>query len=241
MRRAWVVGLALAALLGCGGGAREGERAETTTTGSEDAPRPPAPAAWLSDVTEGARLAYDVTRQGGVSRVQLDVQHVSRVGSSIAIRLAPVGTPLGEDPVYPRWLVGEVDALAALDETAGLTIEPGWSPLDATGHLHTEAAANVEWRVPERWLARGRALPGEEVSAGWTLAQHLGDVAEPIAARGCVRLERTEGTERLGLTVCASVGVLESSRTADDGTVIERWALASVGPIPSAGAETSLD
>lgn len=228
--------IALIALtIGCGGRAVEETRADPPraeeSTGGEGAADAPAASIWLDTVPEGGTLTYEVvTDAGPARRVQMEVQEVVRRGASIAILLAPIGTPLDEEPVFARWLVGEGDVLAGLEQTASLT-EPGYAPLDDGGQMRTEAADNIAWRVPREWLTPGRAVGGEEASAGWQFAERVGDLAPPSTGRSCARLERTEAGTRAMLVVCANVGVVESSRTAADGAIEERWTLVAIeGP-----------
>jgi hypothetical protein len=242
------IGLAIALATGCGsrdGQASEsGESAGGEQEGSSGAETAEASSPWLGDVPDRGVLTYDVSLESAREphTVRMQVQETVRRERSIAVRLAPIGTPLDDEPVYPRWMVGEASALVGLEETAALTTEAGYAPIDSSGHIRTEASDSVAWRVPSEWLTPGHAVGSEEVSAGWRLAERVGDVvvgegAQQVSAHRCVRLERDEGGDHATLLVCANVGLIESVRTAANGTVEERWRLVSVAGPPPEGAE----
>lgn len=256
-RARWVALGAIALAIGCGGsGARVEDgsgsgapRSGGSSSGAEREGETARPASgWLGDVPRGGTLTYDVALCGAGGcgsgagaatprRVQMQVQEVVRRGSGIAVMLAPIGTPLDEEPVYPRWIVGEEGVLVGLDETASLTAAPGYAPIDESGRMVTEATENVAWRVPRDWLTPGRVIAGEEVSAGWRLAERIGDVEAPVAGRGCVRLEREEVGVRAAMLVCSNLGVIETTRTGGGGELIARWSLVAVDAARESGAE----
>lgn len=240
---------ALALSLGCGGGgAGSGAGSPEPASGSEQpastaGATPESPGlSWLTDVPPGGTLAYDVALgESTTRRVQMRVQELVRRGSGVALLLAPVGTPLDEEPVFARWLVAEEGVLVGLDEHASLTTEAGYAPLDESGRMATEASESVAWRLPRDWLTPGRGIAGEEVSAGWRLAERLGDLEQPIAGRSCARLEREEAGERETLTVCANLGLVESTTTLASGEAGPHWTLVAIEGPPEAGTEIAAD
>jgi hypothetical protein len=176
-------------------------------------------------------LVYEVALADGERRrVQMQVQQVVRRGHGVAVRLAPIGTPLDEEPVYPRWIVGDEHVLVGLEETAALTSEAGYAPIDEAGRMRTEVMEHVTWRLFRDWLLVGATVSGGEVSMGWRLAERIDDLDRPVTGRGCVRLERDEAGARIGLLVCANLGVVEQVRMSRSGTVEERWSLIRVEP-----------
>jgi hypothetical protein len=209
--------------------------AETTAPATETAP-PEADegssSPWLAGLPDGAVLTYNVTSDDGEPRrVRMEVQQRLERGSSIAVRLAPIGTPLSETPVYPRWLIGSPDGLHAIEEYAAFTA-PGFVPIDAQGQLVTEAASNQQWRVESEWLRPDRLASGREAAVGWTLVERVGHVSEPLSAERCVRLERQEGESATTLVICAGLGLVEEIQRRDD-EVEQRWQLVSVGEMSS--------
>ncbi|UJR81674.1 hypothetical protein [Sandaracinus amylolyticus] len=232
----------LALGLGCGPGSAS--TAAEPTSGGELAAveQPPSTSEWLNDVPPGGTLSYDVAvGDGAPRRVQMRVQEIVRRGAGIAVLLAPVGTPLDEEPVYARWIVADQGELVGLDEHAALTTEPGYAPIDDAGRILTEAAETVAWRLPRDWLTPGVGVAGEEVSAGWRLAERVGDLSTPIAGRGCARLERDDAGERATLTVCANLGLVESTLTTASGTAGARWTLVAIDGPPEAGVEIAAE
>lgn len=240
------LGVALA--LGCGGARAGSEPARASSPPADPADEhtsaPPEASAWLRDVPRGGTLTYDVSsdERGTSVRVQMQVQEVVERGGGIAIRLAPIGTPLGDEPVYPRWIVGQPDVLVGLEATAGLTTEAGYAPIDQGGRIVTEATENISWRLPREWLTPGRVVAGEEASAGWHLSERVGDVTTPVPARGCARLERHEAGGAATLLVCESLGVIESTRSGAHGRIEQRWRLVTIaGPVAASEDGTPLD
>jgi hypothetical protein len=181
---------------------------------------------WLAAISSNAVLTYEV-RAAGASEpgiVRMLVQQRIERGGSIAVHLAPIGTPLGETPVYPQWLIGTADGLSSLEEHAAFT-EPGFVPIDAEGRLVTEAANSEAWRVDPDWLRADRLASGE-AAVGWTLVERVPTIEQPIHASRCVRLERSEGSARSLLLVCADVGIVERGRSGDAS---ETWRLIEIG------------
>ncbi len=231
--------LAAALLAGCGG-ARAATSPSPTSAGDETTEAPSVAAAapaeegpiWLAAMAADTMLSYRVEMRGEAAEdVHMLVQQRVERGGSVAVRLAPIGTPLEGTPVYPQWLVGAVDGLRGLEEYAAFTT-PGFVPIDAEGRLLTEAASAEAWRVEPSWLRPGVLSSGGEAAVGWTLLERVATIDEPLHAERCVRLERAEGEVRTRQLVCSDVGVVELSRTQDD-TVVEEWRLVSVGARPS--------
>lgn len=227
--------LSLAAALGaCGGGA--------ASAGGEGAPVDPAPAAaapedaeapaWLGRLEEQGMLTYEVQLPGAAAPVEVRLlvqQRVAR-GASVAVRLVPIGTPLGEEPVYPQWLVATPEAICGLEEAASLTT-PGFVPIDDAGGMRTEATAAELWRVEARWLRVGADTGGAEAAVGWTLAERVGSIEQPVAADDCVRLERSDETARSALLACGDVGLVERRDESEERTTT--WRLVAIGERPS--------
>lgn len=177
-------------------------------------------------------LTYRVQHEAAEpTEVRMLVQQRVLRGGSVAVRLVPIGTPLGEEPVYPQWLVGTPESMSALDEAASFTT-PGFVPIDDTGRLRTEAASNEAWRVEARWLRVGVTSPGEEAAVGWSLQERIGTIREPLVADGCVRLERGDGSIRSIIVACAGVGIVERIERAGDEQR-SRWQLIEIGERPT--------
>ncbi|MDQ3031160.1 MAG: hypothetical protein M3Y87_01990 [Myxococcota bacterium] len=224
-------GITLAVGCGAAGAGSEPARASTPAGPASEERAVETASAWLTDVPRGGTLTYEVTSGEAPLRVQMQVQEVVQRGSGIAIRLAPIGTPLDDEPIYPRWIVGEPGVLVGLDATAALTTEAGYAPIDERGRIVTEATENISWRLPREWLTPGRVVAGEEASAGWRLSERVGEVSSPVAARGCARLERVEAGGTATLLVCENLGMIESTRSRADGQIEQRWQLVAVeGP-----------
>lgn len=227
--------LALSCLLASGCGATTAPpappavAAEVTPSGDtpSEAPSETSSDGWLASLSAEHVLTYRVSTDAGEHDVRMVVQQRIERGGSVAVRLAPIGTPLEETPVYPQWLIGSSDGLCALEEHAALT-EPGFVPIDEAGRLLTEAASNEAWLVESRWMRAGLASGGE-AAAGWALLERVPRIEQPIEAERCVRLEQREGSTRTTQLVCAGFGVVELERSEDDA-VRERWQLVAIGP-----------
>jgi len=232
-----VIGLLLS---GCGG-------SEPSARSAHDADEPPADVAvtdgaepsepeaspWLSRLQEEGMLTYQVEGAAGEAPIEVRMQVQQRVSAAgnVAIRLVPIGTPLGETPIFAQWLIGTPESMSALEEGASFTT-PGFVPIDERGRLRTEAAGSEVWRIESRWLRAGSTASGTEVAVGWTLRERVGVIAEPIDAEGCVRLERSDASASSTLLVCAGLGVVERvERSGDD--VCSRWRLVAVGERPA--------
>lgn len=234
-RMRWTSCIALAATVAACGGTTAAAPTTTATAAAETtSPTDEAPAApsapWLAALTPAAMLTYRVTASDGTSDVRMQVQERVERGGSVAVRLAAIGTPLADAPVYAQWLIGSADALQALEEHAAFT-EPGFVPIDGSGRVLTEAASHESWRVEARWLRADRLASGREASAGWTLLERVPSVEAPLHAERCARLEQREGAVRLVQLVCADTGVVELVRM-DGEAVRERWELVSIGVRP---------
>ncbi len=224
MRRVWLIPFALA----CSTPAVP-EQAEAPPVETSGAEATPSGDAWLTGLAADAMLTSEVQCSSAEARVvRMLVQQRIERGASIAVHLAPIGTPLGETPVYPQWLVGTPDGLTALEEHAAFT-EPGFVPIDDSGRLVTEAASSEAWRVDPDWLRADRLSSGE-AAAGWTLLERVAAIDTPLHATRCARLERAEGSSRATLLVCADVGVVELERS--EGTARESWRLTAIGARP---------
>ncbi len=187
---------------------------------------------WLAAVPADGMLTYRVVGADGQEHsVRMLVQQRVERGPSVAVRLAPIGTPLEDTPVYPQWLVGSSDGLRALEEHAAFTT-PGFVPIDAEGRLRTEAASAEAWRVDTAWLRADRLASGQEAAVGWTLLERVGVIDDPVHAERCVRLEREEGSLSTTMLVCADVGLVELRRS-EEGRDRENWRLIAVGPRPT--------
>lgn len=187
---------------------------------------------WLGELTEQGMLTYEVTPAGAEAPVEVRMLVQQRVirGESVAVRLVPIGTPLGEEPIFPQWLIGTPDGMSGLDETASFTT-PGFVPIDESGRMRTEAASGQLWRVEARWIRAGEAASGTEAAVGWTLAERVGAIREPVRADDCVRLERSDEGATSVILACAGVGVVERRDAAGDG-VESLWRLTAVGERP---------
>lgn len=226
-------------IVGCGG-APPSTTSTASTSGDERVDEAPTVAAtseapsasWLAALSADGMLTYRVRVNGGEERnVRMLVQQRVERGTSIAVRLAPIGTPLEDTPVYPQWLVGSSDGLRGLEEHAAFTA-PGFVPIDGEGRLLTEAASSEDWRVEPAWLRSGMLASGAEAAAGWSFVERLDAVDDPLHAERCVRLEREEGSLRTRQIVCADHGMIELSRSEGERE-IEHWRLVAVGPRPS--------
>lgn len=225
MRGAWML-----LFVACGPAA-EPPPAEPPPEESSGAEEPPRAAAWLAELPQDHVLSYDVVLGAAEPRpVHMLVQQRIERGESVAVQLAPIGTPLGETPVYLQWWIGTPDGLLSLEEHAAFT-EPGFVPIDAEGRLVTEAASSEAWHVDPDWLRADRLASGSEAAVGWTLLERVPSIDAPIHASRCVRLERTEGSARTVLLVCADTGVVELTRSEGERT-LEAWRLTSIGPRP---------
>lgn len=235
--------LTAAWLAACGGGAATEETSAGGASSGDEAPRaaaeaPPegddgtAPAAgtrWLGRLDEQEILTYEVSLPDveGPYEVRMQVQQRVVRGQSIAIRLVPIGTPLGGEPVFPQWLVATPAALSGLEESAALTT-PGFVPLDDAGALRTEAASAQLWRVEERWTAVGAGSGGTEAAVGWTFVERVEGVSVPLSDGDCVRLSREDPASTSTLVVCRDVGVVERREVAGEGRVVD-WRLVAIG------------
>lgn len=239
--------LAITLLAACGGG----ETSETETAGGEspaDEASPPSdevaaadPAStgadpdpehvteFLDRLDQDGVMTYEVSLPDaeGPRQVRMQVQQRVAQGGSVAVRLVPIGTPLGEEPVYPQWLVATHDALCGLEETAALTT-PGFVPIDASGELLTEAASAQVWRVEERWTAVAAGTSGTEAALGWTFVERVSGVTQPLSDGNCVRLSREDAAATSTLVICSDVGVVERRDDPGDGRVTA-WQLVSIG------------
>ncbi|MBX3274429.1 MAG: hypothetical protein KF729_29460 [Sandaracinaceae bacterium] len=223
-------------VFGCGGGdpapapataGDEASRAEATSAAEPTSATTPA----LRRLDEQVMLTYEVRLDDAPAPIEVRMVVQQRIlrGRAVAVRLVPIGTPLGEEPVYPQWLVATPEALSGLEETASLTT-PGFVPIDERGALRTEAASAQLWRLEARWLRAGEASGGTEAAVGWTLVERVGAITEPVAASDCVRLERGDDTASSTLLVCADVGVVERQDAAESRAVA--WRLTAVGVRP---------
>ena len=223
-------------LFGCGGAeparapASAGDEA-SAADGASAAPATSATAQALRLLEEQVMLTYEVRFDDAPApvEVRMVVQQRILAGRAVAVRLLPIGTPLGEEPVYPQWLVATPEALSGLEETASLTT-PGFVPIDERGALRTEAMAAQLWRLEARWLRAGEASGGTEAAVGWTLVERVGAITAPVTASDCVRLERGDDTATSTLLVCADVGVVERQDVAESRAVA--WRLTGVGARP---------
>jgi len=246
--RTTIIGLLGLLAAGCGGEpADEGGHdppatAADGTTGDEasDGDAPPSEAEaeleaanpFLGQLREDRMLTYRVTRadQEAPAEVRLLVQQRIESAQSIAVRLVPIGTPLEEVPVFPQWVIGTPDSMGALDEAAQFTT-PGFVPIDDQGQLRTEAVDNLSWRVEARWLRAGTP-PAGEAALGWSLAERVGTIREPLRAEDCVRLERSDDVARMTLVVCAGIGIIRRVSSVEDEER-ERWELTAIGERPT--------
>ncbi|HBQ15236.1 MAG TPA: hypothetical protein DEF51_30305 [Myxococcales bacterium] len=245
-----------AALVGCGASTEQTPASAPPLVSDgaevdeeEDEPPGPAPAArtWLAALPEAGVLSYTVQSpvtpsddeavaspegmpegmpEGTEVAVQMVVQQRVVRGQSVAIRLAPVGTPTPDTPVYPQWLIGSPDGLRALEEHAAFTT-PGFVPIDHEGRVVTEAASSEVWRVESEWLRADRLASGREAAVGWTLLERVGAVDAPLHADRCVRLQREDGSLVTTMLICADHGMVER-RVARDGVETQRWSLTAV-------------
>lgn len=228
--------LALTILAGCGAppssaastpaSASIGEAPAPDEPEEDEAPTPPAGSrTWLAALPEGGVLSYEVSvaDEQAPMVVQMVVQQRVARGQSVAVRLAPVGTPTPDTPVYAQWLVGSPDGLRALEEHAAFTTA-GFVPIDQEGRLVTEAASSEVWRVESEWLRADRLASGREAAVGWTLLERVGAVDAPLHANRCVRLEREEGSLTTTLLICADHGLVER-RVVREGAESQRWSL----------------
>lgn len=241
-----------AALSGCGARAEPGPSRTPRAVISEGAepdeeaePVGPSPSSrtWLAALQEDGVLSYTVESPAeppedqppepdSTTRmtVQMVVQQRVARGQSVAIRLAPVGTPTPDTPVYAQWLIGSPDGLRAIEEHAAFTA-PGFVPIDHEGRVVTEAASSEVWRVESEWLRADRLASGREAAVGWTLLERVGAIDAPLHADRCVRLQREDGSLVTTMLICADHGMVERS-VARDGVETQRWSLVAVGEAP---------
>jgi hypothetical protein len=238
--RWWMV-VALGALA-CGGSSTEGASnasaagtsggseptsAESAPPGSSDAGRESS--APLAALHAGDTLTYLVQGADGDHRAFYYVHEVVSRGESVAVRLRPVGAPVGDSLViFGGWLVAGREGILALEPHVTLG-QPGFVPIDAEGRLVTEARGMVAWRVPPRWQdADARAFETDPVD-GWRLAGSVPSVPGPVAGESCVRLERREGESTLTFVVCRNVGIFAMERRGEGDASDGSWRLVDLG------------
>lgn len=239
--RTTIIAMLFSLAAGCGGEPADegGQDPPDDTSGAEtqsgDGPAPAALATanpFLGQLREDRMLTYQVTIADHEApfEVRMLVQQRIERGQSIAVRLVPIGTPLAERPVFPQWVIGTPESMGALDEAAQFTT-PGFVPIDARGALHTEAVDNLSWRVETRWLRAG-SPPAGEAALGWTLAERIGTIREPVRVEDCVRLERGDDVSTQTLVACAGVGIVQRVASLE-GEERERWELTAIGERPT--------
>lgn len=218
---------------------------ESSTTADEssggDAPAP-TPTATNAEETEGDAatlpfaslhagdtLTYLVHGADGDHRAFYFVHEVVRRGPSVAVRLRPVGAPVGDSLViFGGWLVAGVEGILALEPHVTLG-QPGFVPIDEAGRLVTEARGMVAWRVPPRWQAAdARAFETDSVD-GWRLADSEPSMPGPVAGESCVRLERREDASTLTFVVCRNVGIFAMERRGEGDASDGSWRLVDLG------------
>jgi hypothetical protein len=177
----------------------------------------------------GDTLTYLVQGADGDHRAFYYVHEVVRRGRSVAVRLRPVGAPVGDSLViFGGWLVAGVEGMLALEPHVTLG-QPGFVPIDEAGRLVTEARGMVAWRVPPRWQAAdARAFETDPVD-GWRLAGSEPSVPGPVAGESCVRLERREAASTLTFVVCRNVGIFAMERRGEGDASDGSWRLVDLG------------
>ncbi|MCU0677227.1 MAG: hypothetical protein MUE69_31120 [Myxococcota bacterium] len=177
----------------------------------------------------GDTLTYLVQGADGDHRAFYYVHEVVRRGPSVAVRLRPVGAPVGDSLViFGGWLVAGVEGMLALEPHVTLG-QPGFVPIDEAGRLVTEARGMVAWRVPPRWQAAdARAFETDPVD-GWRLAGSEPSVPGPVAGESCVRLERREAASTLTFVVCRNVGIFAMERRGEGDASDGSWRLVDLG------------
>jgi hypothetical protein len=194
---------------------------------SEDPPNAPR---LLGDLRQGESLAYLVQLSGGDRQVRIRVEEVVvREGGAVAVKLAPVGVPLGESPVYVGWLIANQNGIFALEPHVGLS-GAGFAPSDRHGRLVTEATGSIAWQVPAAWYGTGARAFASTDAAGWRLADAQPEVIGAVRGERCVAIERDEGDASISMRVCENVGVHALERHGEDG--LERWRLLDLGDAP---------
>lgn len=203
----------------------------TTTATNADEPDADADAESLpfASLHAGDTLTYLVQGANGDHRAFYFVHEVVRRGQSVAVRLRPVGAPVGDSLViFGGWLVAGVEGILALEPHVTLG-QPGFVPIDEAGRLVTEARGMVAWRVPPRWQsADARAFETDAVD-GWRLAGSESRVPGPVAGESCVRLERREAASTLTFVVCRNVGIFAMERRGEGDASDGSWRLVDLG------------
>lgn len=228
--------------MACGGDADATESSTTTTTDTggetteaendeivEAERREGGP---LADLHEDDHLTY-LVRLGNAheEEAHLRVATVVDRGGSRAVKLTPVGVPGEAGQVFIAWIVADQDGLVGLEPHVSLG-EPGFVPIDASGHLVTEAESNIAWRVPTRWLElETRAFQTDPVE-GWRLADAMPRIEGPVRMEHCVDLERREGDASRHLKVCRNVGIIGLSVAPEALEERETWELVDLGQAP---------
>ncbi|HJK89107.1 MAG TPA: hypothetical protein RMH85_22010 [Polyangiaceae bacterium LLY-WYZ-15_(1-7)] len=240
--------LALLALVACGdpgGGGSGGDGPEATAgseaageedpagdAGSEERAEPTAAeeAPPLDGLHEGDTLTYLVHLTQEERQVRMVIDQIHRQGTATAVKLRPVGTPLGEDPVYVGWLVATESEFVGLEPHVSLS-QPGFVPVDAGGTLVTEAEGNVAWRVPSRWYDLSERAFERDPVAGWRFHDLQPSIEGPVRGERCVRLDRRDGDIETEMRICRNVGIFEIVRRGAEPSE-QSWRLVDLGQLP---------
>lgn len=183
----------------------------------------------LGALHAGDTLTYLVHDATGDHRAYYLVHEVVRRGDAVAVRLRPIGAPVGESLViFGGWIVAGPEGVLALEPHVSLG-EPGFVPIGVDGALVTEARGMVAWRVPPRWSnADARAFETDAVD-GWRLADVHDAIEGPVRGEGCVRLERSDASITTAFVVCRNVGVLRMERRGEGDESDGSWRLVDLG------------
>ena len=157
------------------------------------------------------------------------MEEVIERDAAVAVKLGPVGVPLGESPLYVGWVIANDGGIYGLEPHVSLA-QPGFSPLDPHGALVTEARANVGWHVPTAWWDASTRAFGTDPNSGWHLANAQPEVTGAINGERCVAIARDEGEGETRMQVCENVGIYTVERQGDRG--LERWRLLDLGDAP---------
>lgn len=234
--------LVLCLALGCPAPTPEGEEAPEVSAGHEqpieaaaDPETPEAPETArntrtrLRDLRLGESITYLVQVPGEDREVRLRVEEVAARGDAVAVKLGPVGVPLGEAPLFVGWVIANDHGIFGLEAHVSLA-QPGFAPIDPRGELVTEARANVGWHVPTGWWDANTRAFGTDPNSGWHLANAQPEVTGAINGERCVAIARDEGAHETRMQVCENVGIYTIERQTAEG--LERWRLLDLGDAP---------